>query len=158
MMTLKVLYTLCLLSCSVLPVTCWCPQSVSHLSLSAVYSPWSTQQPEWPLKNVYQSRFPCCWESSGDLPSVLEWRAQVLLQLSGSCGCSMQTLECADSVITHRLSCSSTWGFLDPRPEMEPCPLHWKVNCQPLDHQGSPRISVSFEFSEIGPKKISCPG
>ena len=83
---------------------------------------------------------------------------QVLLQLSGSCGCSMQTLECADSVITHRLSCSSTWGFLDPRPEMEPCPLHWKVNCQPLDHQGSPRISVSFEFSEIGPKKISCPG
>lgn len=84
MMTLKVLYTLCLLSCSVLPVTCWCPQSVSHLSLSAVYSPWSTQQPEWPLKNVYQSRFPCCWESSGDLPSVLEWGAQVLLQLSGS--------------------------------------------------------------------------
>ena len=36
------------------------------------------------FENVHQSRLPCCWESSGDFPSILEWSTQVLLQLVGS--------------------------------------------------------------------------
>lgn len=101
MMTLKVLCTLCLLPYSIFPVTCWCSQFVSQLLLSTTYKPWSMQQnfihfKEWPLKNVHQGRFPCCWESSGDFPSILEWSAQVLLQL-------------AVSVAFIRLSC---WALL----------------------------------------------
>ena len=36
------------------------------------------------FENVHHSRSPCCWESSGDFPSILEWSTQVLLQLVGS--------------------------------------------------------------------------
>ena len=41
-------------------------------------------------------------------------------------------------VVAHRLSCSVVCGiFLDQG--LNPCPLHWQVDSQPLCHQGSPR-------------------
>ena len=45
---------------------------------------------------------------------------------------------CLGSVVmAHRLSCSEARGiFLDWG--SNPCPLHWQVDSQPLDHQGSP--------------------
>ena len=43
-------------------------------------------------------------------------------------------------VVAHRLSCSAAGGiFLDQG--SNPCLLHWQVDSQPLDHQGSPMLS-----------------
>ena len=47
---------------------------------------------------------------------------------------------------TRRLSncgsrAQSLRGMRDsPRPRPEPVPLHWQADCQPLRHQGSPRL------------------
>ena len=58
----------------------------------------------------------------------------------------------ASLVVEHRLqtrrlsSCGSRASFLRgtwdlPRPGLEPCPLHWQADSQPLRHQGSPTPS-----------------
>ena len=42
-------------------------------------------------------------------------------------------------VVAHGLSCSTACGiFLDQ--SLNPCPLHWQVDSQPLSHQGSPSL------------------
>ena len=46
----------------------------------------------------------------------------------------------ADSVIVaHGLSCSAACGIF-PDEGLNPCPLHWQADSQPLHHQGSPEI------------------
>ena len=41
--------------------------------------------------------------------------------------------------MAHGLSCSTSCGiFLDQG--LNPCPLHWQVDSQPLRHQGSPEF------------------
>ena len=50
----------------------------------------------------------------------------------------------ADSVIVaHRPSCSTACEIL-PDQGLNPCPLHWQADSQPLRHQGSP-ITLCFE-------------
>ena len=47
-------------------------------------------------------------------------------------------------VVAHGLSCSAGCGmFLDQG--LNPCPLHWQADSQPLCHQGS-RISFHFYY------------
>ena len=41
--------------------------------------------------------------------------------------------------VAHGLSCSAACGIF-PDQGSNPCPLHWQADCQPLRHQGSPRI------------------
>ena len=41
-------------------------------------------------------------------------------------------------VVAHRLSCSAACGIF-PDQGLNPCPLHWQADSQPLRHQGSPR-------------------
>ena len=51
-------------------------------------------------------------------------------------------------VVTHGLSCSTAFGiFLDQR--WNQCPLHWQVDCYPLDHQGSSRMSPYLESESL---------
>ena len=60
----------------------------------------------------------------------------LLLQSTGS--------RCAGSaVVAHGPSCSAACGIF-PDQGLNPCPLHWKADSQPLCHQGSP-ISLIFE-------------
>ena len=40
-------------------------------------------------------------------------------------------------VVTHRPSCSTAFGIF-PDQGLNPCPLHWQADSQPLGHQGSP--------------------
>ena len=42
-------------------------------------------------------------------------------------------------VVAHGPSCSVACGIF-PDQGSNPCPLHWQADCQPLCHQGSPRI------------------
>ena len=39
-------------------------------------------------------------------------------------------------VVAHRLSCAKACGIF-PDQGLKLCPLHWQVNSQPLDYQGS---------------------
>ena len=41
--------------------------------------------------------------------------------------------------MAHGLSCSAAWGIF-PDQGLNPCPLHWQVDSQPLRHPGSPCI------------------
>ena len=41
-------------------------------------------------------------------------------------------------VVAHGLSCSAACGIF-PDQGLNPCPLHWQADSQPLRHQGSPK-------------------
>ena len=41
-------------------------------------------------------------------------------------------------VVVHRPAASRVF----PDQGSNPCPLHWQVDSQPLDHQGSPKVKV----------------
>ena len=59
---------------------------------------------------------------------------------SGFSYCGPWALGSVDSVVVeHRLSCSVACGIF-PDQGLNPCPLHWHADAQPLDHQGSPFI------------------
>ena len=51
-------------------------------------------------------------------------------------------------VVAHGPSCSTAHGIL-PDQGLNPCPLHWQADSQPLRHQGSPALSF-FEEEEEG--------
>ena len=57
---------------------------------------------------------------------------------------------CASSVIVaHGPSCSVACGIF-PDQGLNPCPLHWQADSQPLRHQGSPpSISYSVLFFHL---------
>ena len=60
----------------------------------------------------------------------LSW--PLLLRSTGS--------RCAGSIIVaHGPSCSAACGIL-PDQGLNPCPLHWQADSQPLRHQGSPNL------------------
>ena len=44
--------------------------------------------------------------------------------------------------VARGLSCPEVGGIF-PDQGSNPCPLHWQVDCQPLDHQGSPSEVIS---------------
>ena len=48
-------------------------------------------------------------------------------------------------VVAHGPSCSTACGIF-PDQGSNPCPLHWQVYSQPLYHQGSPQILISYLF------------
>ena len=56
-------------------------------------------------------------------------------------------------VLAHGPSCSAACGIF-PDQGLNPCPLHWQADSQPLCHQGSPvgrfLITVSISFLVIG--------
>ena len=51
----------------------------------------------------------------------------------------------ASVVVAHRLSCLTAYGIL-PDQGLNPCPLHWQADSQPLDHQGSLSIHIFKSF------------
>ena len=57
------------------------------------------------------------------------WRAGLVAP--SSCGAWVSV------VVAHGLSCSVACGIL-PDQGLNPCPLHWQADSQPLCHQGSP--------------------
>ena len=59
-----------------------------------------------------------------------------------SCSTQPQYLWLAGSVVVaHRLSCPTACGIF-PDQGLNPCPLHWQADSQPLCHQGSPFCNV----------------
>ena len=57
-------------------------------------------------------------------------------------------------VVAHGLSCSAACGIF-PDQGLNPCPLHWQADSQPLRHQGSPH--GDFLLQETSLKKFSRP-
>ena len=53
-------------------------------------------------------------------------------------------------IVAHGPSCSAACGIL-PDQGLNPCPLHWQADSQPLRHQGSPalRILIRVERGHI---------
>ena len=61
---------------------------------------------------------------------------------------------CAGSVtVAHRPSCTAACGIF-PDQGLNPCPLHWQADSQPLRHQGSPSLHVLLS----SPEQSSGPG
>ena len=52
--------------------------------------------------------------------------------------CRLSSCGVGSVVAAHGLSCPTACGILVPLQGSNPCPLHWKADSQPLDHQGSP--------------------
>ena len=46
-------------------------------------------------------------------------------------------------IVAHGPSCSTACGIL-PDQGLNPCPLHWQADSQPLRHQGSPHMAFFF--------------
>ena len=46
-------------------------------------------------------------------------------------------------IVAHGPSCSAACGIF-PDQDLNPCPLHWQADSQPLHHQGSPWNFFSF--------------
>ena len=65
----------------------------------------------------------------------LSLRRPLLLRSTGS-------RRAGSVVVAHGPSCSAACGIL-PDQGLNPCPLHWQADSQPLRHQGSP-IMVNF--------------
>ena len=98
-------------------------------------------------------------------------------RVSSLSGCSSQTLECVgfsncgtwarylhlmgcraagSVVVAHGPSCPTVCGiFLDQ--ELNPCPLHWQADFQPLVHQGSHMTCflAKVKYKRIEEKKTS---
>ena len=53
-------------------------------------------------------------------------------------------------VVAHGPSCSAACGIL-PDQGLNPCPLHWQADSQPLHHQGSPILCISAGSVVISP-------
>ena len=53
-------------------------------------------------------------------------------------------------IVAHGPSCSATCGIF-PDQGLNPCPLHWQADSQPLRHQGSPEYSL-LSLAEDGIK------
>ena len=51
-------------------------------------------------------------------------------------------------VVAHGPSCSATCGIF-PDQGLNPCPLHWQADSQPLRHQGSPKLSFQLRGLRI---------
>ena len=68
----------------------------------------------------------------------------------GSVVCGMQALllrHMRSVVVVCGLSCPAACGILVPDQESNLCPLPWKVDSLPLDHQGSPEnVLISFFY------------
>ena len=72
-----------------------------------------------------------------DVPASHMWLP--LLQISSSKACGFQKLGHESKVaIVHGPSCRQASGIL-PDQRLNLHPLHWQVDCPPLDHQESPR-------------------
>ena len=55
---------------------------------------------------------------------------------------------CAGSVVVaHGPSCSAACGIF-PDQGLNPCPLHWQADSQPLHHQGSPGVFFDDNHSD----------
>ena len=48
-------------------------------------------------------------------------------------------------IVAHGPSCSAACGIF-PDQSLNPCPLHWQADCQPLRHQGSPVFYFLLHF------------
>ena len=48
-------------------------------------------------------------------------------------------------IVAHGPSCSVACGIF-PNQGLNPCPLHWQADSQPLRHQGSPVLLFTFRF------------
>ena len=90
------------------------------------------------------TNFSSCGEQ-GLLSSCGPWA----FHCSGFSCCGAWGPETGSAVVTQGLSCLSACGiFLDQG--LNPCPLHWQVDSQPLDHKGLP-ICLLFVLLRLFP-------
>ena len=92
----------------------------------------------------------CSWtfSSCGEQGLLSSGRAQAS-HCSGFSCCGAWGPETGSAVVTQGLSCLSACGiFLDQG--LNPCPLHWQVDSQPLDHKGLP-ICLLFVLLRLFP-------
>ena len=85
----------------------------------------------------------CVWAfSSCSKPGQLSSCSAQASHCSGFSCCRAQALGAwASLAVALGLSCfTACWIFQDQESNL--CPLHWSVDSQALDHQGSPKISL----------------
>ena len=58
-------------------------------------------------------------------------------------------------VVAHGPSCSAACGIF-PHQGLNPCPLHWQADSQPLRHHGSPIPSIFTTNSELSFPLLNC--
>ena len=56
---------------------------------------------------------------------------------------STSSRRAGSAVVAHGPSCSAACGIL-PDQGLNPCPLHWQADSQPLCHQGSPAVNLEL--------------
>ena len=84
----------------------------------------------------------CSWGKQGLLSRYSVWASHC-----GGVSCCRAWVPCAwaSVVVVPRLDCPKACGlFLDQG--SNPCPLHWQVDSQPLDHQGCPFVCVFLKI------------
>ena len=83
--------------------------------------------------------------SSSQCPG-LSLSRPLLLQSTGS-------RRAGSVIVAHGPSCSAARGIF-PDQGLNPCPLHWQADSQPLHHQGSPRLPLSKILLDINQNHI----
>ena len=73
------------------------------------------------------------WGHSSSRCAGLSLLRPLLLRSTGS-------RRAGSAIVVHRPSCSVACGIF-PDQGLNPCPLHWQADSQPLLHQGSPILS-----------------
>ena len=57
-------------------------------------------------------------------------------------------------IVAHGPSCSAACGIF-PDQGLNPCPLHWQADSQPLSHQGSPHFPIFKPLLQNCPNSYS---
>ena len=83
-----------------------------------------------------------CWVLVAALWLFSSFGAWGLLSVVASLVEHRLSSTCTSRVVAQGLSCSKAGGIILDQVS-NPCPLHWQVDFQPLDHQGSPLV-LSF--------------
>ena len=73
------------------------------------------------------------------------------LTIAGSLVGSIGSRRAGSVVVAHGPSCSAACGIF-PDQGLNPCPLHWQADSQPLHHQGSP----SYLYFKVCIKYLLC--
>ena len=92
-----------------------------------------------------ESSWLCAGFSSSAERGLLPGCSVLVFLFSVFC-CSLQALSTSVAV-AQGLGCPQACG-ISPHQGLNPCPLHWQADSEPLDHQGSASDPLSPKFSE----------
>ena len=77
------------------------------------------------------------------------------LTIAASLVASTGSRRAGSAIVAHGSSCSAACGIF-PDQGLNPCPLHWQADSQPLRHQGSPKWLFYFQvlLNSVSPAPV----